>query len=563
MTVTVDAGDGRIIEFPDVETANQFFAQQSPGQTTGEPLRFSSDTLPAQEQSLRDAIFENLIGRGEVDTPGERLGAGLKDVGSELGRGIGRGAMDLLGFIGTPGGSTVPMSQVQENMATAQDFIGISADPKTTAGRIAGTAGEFVPGAVMGGALSPAGIARFGLLPGAASEIAGMATEGTAAEPAARVAAALASPIAAQGASNIARRAISPSAGANPAKLQAAQVLEREGVKVTAGQATGNEAQLFREAATKTGRKLVEDQAEQFTRAVLKRIGVSADRATPEIMTRAADDIGGVFNSVAKGVDVTPTPDLMTKFSGALREYGQLAPKATQAPIVGEINRKIVKAFRGGNPLTSKQVLSWRSSLGKLTKSPDQATREAAISTMNALDDALADSLTALGRADDVARLGVARGQYRNLIAVENALVRAGEQAATGVITPANLRTAVAAQGKRAFAQGRGDLSDLARAGVTTMQPLPQSGTQPRTLARELTSGAQGGTAAGLGSFALGVDPVTAAAIGGAAVVAPRARNALLSSPAGQAFMRNQALQPGASALDRRLLGTLGGLLSQ
>ena len=30
MAITVDAGDGRIIEFPDVEAANQFFASQKP-----------------------------------------------------------------------------------------------------------------------------------------------------------------------------------------------------------------------------------------------------------------------------------------------------------------------------------------------------------------------------------------------------------------------------------------------------------------------------------------------------------------------------------------------------
>lgn len=62
-------------------------------------------------------------------------------------------------------------------------------EPQTTAGKFAGTAAEFVPGAaLLPGAAAARAInaLRFGVIPGVASEAAGQVTEGTAAEPWAR-----------------------------------------------------------------------------------------------------------------------------------------------------------------------------------------------------------------------------------------------------------------------------------------------------------------------------------------------------------------------------------------
>ncbi len=62
-------------------------------------------------------------------------------------------------------------------------------EPQTTAGKFAGTAAEFVPGAALlpgAAAARAANALRFGVVPGVASEAAGQVTEGTAAEPWAR-----------------------------------------------------------------------------------------------------------------------------------------------------------------------------------------------------------------------------------------------------------------------------------------------------------------------------------------------------------------------------------------
>lgn len=73
--------------------------------------------------------------------------------------------------------------------------------PQTTAGEFTKTAGEFIPGTLIGGGgnlLTNA--VKFGVVPGVASEAAGQVTEGTKFEPYARVGAALISPLAAEGA---------------------------------------------------------------------------------------------------------------------------------------------------------------------------------------------------------------------------------------------------------------------------------------------------------------------------------------------------------------------------
>lgn len=607
MTIIVDLGDGRIVEFPDVETAQRFVSRPSEAALRERDTRKSvpvADRFSAEEMAaLQQAGGQRSLATGgprmeqeriaAQRAEGERIGAAITDVPKALGAGLTRGTAGLLALpemaerLGAQAGTfaaeqaagALGMDRGQQAQATqaaisqaptamgrlsqatggASEFRG-----ETTPGQFAGTVGEFLPGAAMFGGASPANLARFGVAPGVASEAAGQATEGTSLEPFARIAGALAAPVGLSAAENVARRVISPAGGAEAARLQAASVLEREGVKLTAGQTTGNETQLFREAATSAGRQMVDDQARQFTRAVLRRVGADADTASPEVLVAASRRIGSVFDDVAKGVDVAPTPDMLTRLSQTLTEYSQLATKSARAPIVAEINRKIVQAFRGGNSLKSSQVLSWRSALSKLTRTGDAATRDAAINAMNALDDGLSQSLRALGREADIGRLAEARSQWQSLIAIENAVTRAGEKAATGIITPANLRNALAMQGRRAFAQGRGELNELARAGVATMQPLPQSGTQPRSLARELTAGASGGTAAGLGSFGLGADPVLATAIGATAVAAPRARNAFLASPAGQAYMRNQLLGSGRELVDSRMIsGLLSGVPAQ
>jgi hypothetical protein len=139
--------------------------------------------------------------------------------------GLARGALDLVGLPGTIqnafdqsfskvtgdiaslwGGKGVPApppsplsgAGLRELASKASDGA-TEYQPQTTAGKYAGTVGEFVPGAALGGGNMLTNVVKYGVVPGVASEAAGQATEGTKFEPYARVGAAIAAPLAAEG----------------------------------------------------------------------------------------------------------------------------------------------------------------------------------------------------------------------------------------------------------------------------------------------------------------------------------------------------------------------------
>ena len=73
------------------------------------------------------------------------------------------------------------------------------------------------------------------------------------------------------------------------------------------------------------------------------------------------------------------------------------------------------------------------------------------------------------------------------MLVIERAATASGETAASGIISPAQLRAAtIAKQGRRSYARGKTEFDALARAGEMTMRQPPQSGTAPRTAVRRV-----------------------------------------------------------------------------
>lgn len=432
----------------------------------------------------------------------------------------------------------------------------------TTLGKYASTAGEFIPGAVATGGTGVGNMLRYGALPAFASETAGQLTEGTAAEPWARAGAALlAGPLANMAERGI-RRAISPYGGADQGRLALAQVLDDAGVPVSAGQRVGSETLRRKEGMSAAGQSLNEAQREALTQAALRTAGTDASRATPEVLAETAKRIGSVFDDVARGVDVTPDPATVTALASANETYRQLAPKGTQAPIIGEVVKRMTAAFRTDQAIPASTVNSWRANLSKLTTSSDGATRAAAIEALGALDEALASTLASLGRADDVARLATAREQWRNFLAIQKAATSAGEGAAAGILSPSALRSAVVQQGRSSYAQGtRGDLGNLARAAEGVIKPLPSSGTAENIKALGIPALGWTSAGAGLGA-ALGGGPAGAMLGSMAGAAGPAVAGAARMSRPVQSWLANQAVGPGGSILPVNALAPLPGLMS-
>jgi hypothetical protein len=239
--------------------------------------------------------------------------------------------------------------------------------------------------------------------------------------------------------------------------------------------------------------------------------------------------------------------------SAAIRAVDENAPRAVlpsekaglqpPAPIAGEKYQNMRSMF---------------SADAKRLQNSDPAQAQAYRDLRNALDNGMTRSIA----PEDAAAWGDARQKWGNLKDLEKAAGAAGENAAQGYISPAQLKAAVSAGNKRgAYARGQGDLAELARAGVGTMTPLPNSGSPGRANAQHFAQllGGVGGAFAGGGEGALAG---LAAATAGPAVLG----RALMSKPV-QAYLSNQLapriglisqLDPKAAALAQALIAEKG-----
>jgi hypothetical protein len=583
--IKIELFDGTALEFPEgtSQTVIDRVAKQETMARRG-TLRQAAGTPTESynppERTTGQWLYENVIGSGVVDTPGERLGElfrggtaatarGMADVPAFPANLLQLGAAGVEKLLGMEQPSAV--SRGLEALPETREMLAavpvIGPESRYVApgllGEYVSTALEFAGGA---GAMSgPRAMLRYGVAPGVASEAAGQATEGSAAEPYARTIAALATPVALGATGKALQKVISPSAGQiSPARQTAVSTLRAEGIEPTAGQVVGGKAaktQLYREAITPSGSAKADKALEDFTSAVMTRVGAPpGTKATADAMVEAEARLGKVYKDVLANTDIAPGSGDLANMSGAIKTYRDLAPKDSAPGMFENVNKALVDSFRNGKTIPADDVYSWRSTFSKLTKSKDDATRTAAIEAVDALDDLIENTLVAAGRSDDVARFGTARGQFRNLFAIEKAAERADIE---GIISPLALRNALLQQGRRRYVQGKGDLAPITRAAADILKPLPESGTAPRLTAGQLLSNAPGGTGVGLGALGLGFDPLTATALGAATTVAPLARNQFLSSGVGQRYFQNQLMPEFGPIVDQRMLGTIPGLLAQ
>lgn len=498
------------------------------------------------------AEFEGKIGMSQPST--------LMDVAKEGAKGIARGVADLAGLPGTIGDvlktgfnkgmdyilpgpnmeDTVlakpsPVSgTAMRGYASAATGGATDANPQTTAGKYAGTVGEFLPGAAAFGGLSAGNLLRFGAVPGVASEAAGQATEGTALEPYARLGAAVVAPIAAGGA----LRAMS-GAKAGPSREAAAALLKNEGVPLSAGQRTGSKRLQYSEQMLNPNKfdDFTTTQRSAFTKAALKKIGENADSASPEVMTRAYGRIGGMFDDLAAKHNIKPDSKLVQDIKATIDDYKAVTGKTNRAPVIEDIAKDIADEIKKNGAISGEWYKRMRTRLGKLTKDPQSS--DAAIELQGALDAAMERTLLAKG-SKDMARWRTARQQYRDYLVLEKAAGgAAADTVLEGVLTPQQLRNASKqVYGLRNYTQGKGPLTDLARAGAGVMEQLPNSGTAQRLSA--LVPGGAGAAGATAAGAMTGYNPAAMFLGGLAGSQLPRmAGSAILSRP-GMALLGNQ-----------------------
>ncbi len=343
-------------------------------------------------------------------------------------------------------------------------------------------------------------------------------------------------------AGNAVRRVVSP-VSTSPARQSLIKTLEREGVNVTAGQATGSDALRYAESEIggAAARDLVERQGEQFTRAALSRAGVNADRATPDVIDNAFTRIGNQFDSLATRNTLKPDRKLQNDLVDTWRNYMSVTPPNARVPIVADMMTDINNALKNGGSLDGKTYQSLRSRLDRVARgSRDPELANTLRDIRSALDDGMERSIAATN-PKDLGGWRNARKEYRNMLVLEQAATGAGENAAAGLISPSALRNAtVAKHGRRNYARGSGDFAELARAGEGVMKPMPQSGTAPRTAIRNMGAALPALLGAGAGGVAGGGPGAMAGMVAGAAL--PAFAGKLMMTPTGQAYLKNQLL---------------------
>lgn len=516
--------DGTVVGFPDDMPNDQIkgmIAQKFPH--LNEPKNYAWSDVPG-------AMLENIGGSaGEVAT---QFGAALSHPG-ETAKALGKTTIGMAEEL-------IPGQQEYETQYADPFYKGIAKDlgfKKDEKGSITwdqeqlkrNIAERPVQTALSASFLTGEGGAVLGRVPGMVGRVGkGLGTVSKVTNPLAPV----------KAVTTVAKRAITP-LPAEPALTEAAQTLKAAGVPTTAGQRTGTRALKYAESelggGTTAGK--IEEQERAFTKAALSHIGETSDTASPQVMNRAYNRIGGEFNALGARTSIDtslPTSTFMTDISQSLSDY----LNTSSAPIAGIRNMARAMTTRAATGTIPGNVYkSWRSQLARYRRgTTDPEAKKAYGEYIDALDFAMEQNIIKKGNPKDVARWQNARRQYRNYITLERAAGAAGPKAAQGIITPAQLRqAAVSTQGRRAYVQGQGDFSELARAGQAVMTPMPQSGTAISTAVRAIPAiigGVLGGGATPEGVMG---------AVAGAATPAV-AGQALMSRPV-QAYLGNQLTQ--------------------
>lgn len=553
MPITVNLPDGSTASFPDgtsKEAMQSAIQKKFPAPAGG--------AKPGSKEYANWALQEALSGRKvpqvsaapeyqpqAINSPADQVMAGYTSAVNA----IPIAGPAIMG--GLNNAKAALQGRAQEEIASENAAIEQANPVASTTGMVAGTVLPF-----MGAGLIP-GVGRaLGMTGGLGSRVAfgtvsgaGIGAADTKARGGSNEEAALAGgigaglgaalPLAARGLQKLVTPVVAPRATTN-----AARTLQREGVELTAGQRTGSKKLRYLESEIGGGaaEDLTERQGRQFTAAVMRRAGITADSAEPQVIDAAFGQIGQQFDDLAARNTLIADRRLLQDVGQALRDYTSNVAQSQQATVVRDlVGDFVAQAQQQGGRLTGDYYKATRSRIDRLARSTtDPELKMTLRDIVSALDQGMERSISQANPAD-LGAWRTVRRQYANMLVIEKAATGAGELAASGIITPARLRSAAIGQNRRAFARGRNEFVDLANAGVQAMTPLPQSGTAPRLAARGITTAIPAviGATAG-GQQQQGWQGAVAGGVAGAAV--PWAIGAAALSRPGRALLANQLL---------------------
>jgi hypothetical protein len=426
-----------------------------------------------------------------------------------------------------------------------EKYTGKFYEPHTTAGQYASTIAEFAPSAVIPGGGGITARVLNTLVPAVASETAGQATKGTAAEPWARGITGVAGGL-------VGGRLVTPAPPPTAVRQAAVNVLDREGVPLTAGERTGSKAVRWAESVAgdmplSSGAAQAQQQAQAaaldraltrrvFDPAELERRGLPPESALPQpdVMAHGRQSLSDEYTRLSQANVLRSDPQLMKDLAAAQVKYeGATLPsqRASGARDIETIRNELTDALIAGRgTVPGKFYQDQRSRMGNLSQGAksDPALAGALRDIRGALDRGMQRGLSPA----DAEAWALNNQRWGNMKQLEPAVAAAGEN-----LSPAKVAQAVRSGRVSQAARGAGDLDELAKAASTVIKPLPQSGTSVRTGYQQLF-GLPGMLSAGGGAMGSMFGPVGALAGFAAPHLVSRA---VLSGP-GQRYLANQAV---------------------
>lgn len=372
-----------------------------------------------------------------------------------------------------------------------------------------------------------------------------------------------------QGIATVAGRVIQPVINRlTPEQSRLANVFEKDVAPLTAGQATGSKPLQVTESVLEnlpgsSARQTAvrETQHTNFTKAVLAKAGIQADDASPASLAAARDGFKQEYTNLSANSNTVLDNQFASDVQRVANQY-RVGLKADQKAVfdakVAELMNMAQPRYGMNTALAGEEFQRIRD---PLTKQIDDFSQS---------DKALARALKGLRNSLDEAEQRSIAPEFRGLradldkrYAIFKTIEDAVGKNTDGQISPIALFNASAKRGKGGpWAEGKGELNDLARAGKEFLKPLPDSFTSQRNQIQNLiTMGGMGGLGGGAGAVASGGDP--GAAIGGTALglLGPVGVQRAMGNPAVQAWLRRQ----GGSAIPGILGQTapFGGLLAR
>lgn len=339
--------------------------------------------------------------------------------------------------------------------------------------------------------------------------------------------------------------------GFGPVKGEAgrlAEVAAKEGIELTPAQATGSRVLRgletgFAELPLTSGKQgqIAEKQLKQFTKAAMRKAGIEADTATPEVMAAAKQKFNTQFEAISKRNVVKVDDELLNALGGIEQEAGRrLGPDMAKG-----VQSFIDDVLSSGSKIDGVTYQNTRSRLGAMANGTNDGFVRGLLKDMQtALDDAANRSIS----KKDAAGWADLRKKYGAFKTIEKAMGSTSKAAVEGAISPGALATA-AKTTNRNFASGAGELNDISRVGAAFLRdPVGNSGTAQRQLWQNVLSGGIGAS-----GYALGGLP---GAVG--SMLAPRAAQAVYNTgPVQRALVNGIGASIPAGA--GRIPGMLGG----